>query len=335
MRRIIIFCVLTFAITFGLEIGLIYRMYEMVLVGNLQPAFLQFAIVAMMFMPAIGVVLTRLITKEGFKNAMIKPVAFKRTFKYYLLGWFGPTLLICLGAIVYFVIFPSDFDLMMTNMVEVAQQQYQLSGVNPPNDDAVRATLWLQLAIGALAGPLLNFITCFGEEWGWRGYLLPKVNEHLSFIPTTLLVGVIWGLWHAPLTIIGHNYGLVYAGYPYLGIFAMCCFCIVVGTFLSYITLKAKSCLPAVFGHAALNSFASAALMFSASGGNPFIGPLPVGLIGGSGLIATAVLIWVVMRKAPRWAGFETVKNKDSVLTAEVSIDLPLSPTDTDNLGAV
>ncbi|MCL2888821.1 MAG: CPBP family intramembrane metalloprotease, partial [Eggerthellaceae bacterium] len=133
------------------------------------------------------------------------------------------------------------------------------------------------------------------------GYLLPKVNERLSFIPTVLLTGFIWGLWHAPLTAIGHNYGLDYVGFPYLGILAMCCFCIVFGTFLSYITVKSKSCLPAAIAHGAMNGFAGGAIVFSVTGGNPFIGPYPVGVVGGIAFIAVAVIICIRMRKAPLW----------------------------------
>jgi membrane protease YdiL (CAAX protease family) len=37
------------------------------------------------------------------------------------------------------------------------------------------------------------------EEFGWRGYLLPKLREKYSFIVTILLLGMIHGVWHIPL----------------------------------------------------------------------------------------------------------------------------------------
>ena len=65
------------------------------------------------------------------------------------------------------------------------------------------------------------------------------------------------------------------------GIAAMCLFCVVVGIFLTYVTVRTGSCLAAAIGHGAINGFVSAALLFSVTGGNPFVGPLPVGVVGG------------------------------------------------------
>jgi len=120
--------------------------------------------------------------------------------------------------------------------------------------------------------------------------------EKLRVLPTMLISGVIWGLWHAPLTIIGHNYGIGYAGYPYLGIAAMCCFCVVMGTLFSYLSFRARSCIPAVIGHAMLNGLAAAGLLFT-SGQNidPFIGPAATGIVGGAGFIVTMIVCLVFM----------------------------------------
>jgi membrane protease YdiL (CAAX protease family) len=42
----------------------------------------------------------------------------------------------------------------------------------------------------------------FGEEYGWRGYLLPRLMP-LGETPATLVIGVIWALWHLPVLISG------------------------------------------------------------------------------------------------------------------------------------
>ena len=301
MKRIVVFCVVTFVITYALEFGVVYPLNEKANLGEIPSYIALISISAMMFLPSIGVVLTRLITREGFKNALIKPVNFKRTFKYYLLAWFAPPVLIALGAAVYYLAFPGDFDPTMSLMATSLESQVGAEVAGVMSAVPIQTVFLTQLIVGVLFAPLLNIVTCFGEEWGWRGYLLPKVNERLSFIPTVLVTGVIWGLWHAPITAIGHNYGLGYPGYPYLGIFAMCCFCVVAGTFLSYVTVKAKSCLPAAIGHGAINGFGSIGIFFSATGGNPFVGPFPVGIVGGTALIIVAVVICIRMRKEPRW----------------------------------
>ncbi|MFG1911752.1 CPBP family intramembrane glutamic endopeptidase [Kribbella sp. NPDC048928] len=43
-----------------------------------------------------------------------------------------------------------------------------------------------------LAGPV-------AEEFGWRGYVQPRLREHFGPVGTTLVLGAAWGVWHLPL----------------------------------------------------------------------------------------------------------------------------------------
>lgn len=96
---------------------------------------------------------------------------------------------------------------------------------------------------------------------------------------------------------LGHNYGLDYPGWPILGILAMCCLCVALSYLFSWLTLRAKSCLPAVFAHGALNGCSAAPLMFMAGMANPFVGPAPTGIIGGIGFIVVAVFCHISLKR--------------------------------------
>ena len=293
LKQIGIFLLITFVLTYGTEIFGI-----MPLAGGTeeQEAMVaQSMISSVMFLPAIGALLTRLITKERITaRTLMLNIELKKDLKYYGLMWFGFALLILFGAALYFLIFPNQFDANLGYMQAVADAQ----GLEATQTDLQQAVL-MQIVVGVLLAPFVNLINCFGEEWGWRGFLLPKLLKQFKVVPALILNGLIWGLWHAPLTIMGHNYGIGYPGYPVTGILAMCLFCIVTGIILSYVTIKTKSCIPAIMGHGTLNGFASAGILFSSLEHpyNVFLGPAPTGLIGGLGFIALAGFLLYLLYK--------------------------------------
>ena len=286
-KRILIYLALTFTITYSFCFFVIYPLNTSDNVRTNLNALTTLLIAAIMFFPALGVLLTRVITKEGFKNAWLHP-HFKGNIKTYLLAYFGPGVLTLLGTALHFIIFPNDFD----SGFGFLNSTLESAGASADTYPMSLSTLILvQAFTGLFFGPLMNFLTCFGEEWGWRGYLLPKMSEKLPLIPMLLANGVIWGLWHAPITALGHNYGVGYPGFPFTGIAAMCVFCIVVGAFLSYVSLKTQSCIPAVLGHGAINSIAGIGLYMTKDGGNAFIGPAPTGIVGMIPFIIVGVIL--------------------------------------------
>lgn len=276
VKRILIYVLITFVLTWAYCLLIVYPIANGEALNGVPALVTQLAVAAGMFCPAIGVLLTRLVTREGFKNAWLKP-NLKKHLRFYLLAWFGPAILTFAGMGIYFLLVSGSFD------PNCGYMRLTLEAAGTPADTIpmpLNMLMLIQAAQAVFLAPIMNFVTCFGEEWGWRGYLLPKMKNLLPTVPMLLVTGIIWGLWHAPLTIIGHNYGLGYWGFPFTGIGMMCIFCIVVGVFLSYVTLKTNSCIPAILGHGAINGIGAIGMYFTADGGNPFIGPAPTGIIG-------------------------------------------------------
>jgi membrane protease YdiL (CAAX protease family) len=61
-----------------------------------------------------------------------------------------------------------------------------------------------------------------GEEIGWRGYALPRMAARMGYGPASLLLGLIWGLWHLPLFFLSgaDKYGQSFPMYV-LGVIAL------------------------------------------------------------------------------------------------------------------
>ncbi|MPM94319.1 hypothetical protein SDC9_141465 [bioreactor metagenome] len=276
-KRIVLFLGITFVVTYVLEI----------FVMGIS------ALGVVIFIPLGAMIVTRIATGEGFEDMWVRP-RFKTNLRYYILSWILPILFILAGTVLYFVLFPAKFDQNLGYMAEL----YKAQGV-----DADAATLQsimsTQLIVALLISPLINAISCAFEEWGWRGYLLPKLTEIMKPIWAVLLSGLIHGLWFLPLVCLGYNYGVGYAGFPYLGIAAMCVFIVAISVFLSYVTYRTRSFLPAALARGAINAFASIGLyyLYASSEIEPFIGPAPTGIIGGAAFIIAAVVFAMLIIK--------------------------------------
>ena len=285
-RRTFIFLGLAFGIAWltGLVIHLTGGLVNSPQVGpGLSLALLLMA-VPYMWAPAVANILTRLLTREGWKDVGFRP-NFRKGWPYWLIGWVLPALMTIGGAAVFFLIFPHYFDIGLTRVQQSMQQSPFLARFSP----------WVLVSIEALLGilisPIVNSLATLGEEFGWRAYLLPKLLP-LGWRKAMLLMGLIWGVWHWPVIFMGYEYGFNYPGYPWLGplLFIWITFCL--GVFLAWITLRAGSVWPAVIGHAAINGIAALAVLATTGKPNPLLGPLPVGIIGSLGYAVVALILF-------------------------------------------
>lgn len=242
-----------------------------------------------MWLPVIATFLTKKITQDDSKVCC--KLCFRENWKTYLLSAYLPSVLVLVGAAFYFIIFPDHFDLEMSNIKILVAQVGQ---------DVVIPELSIGIIIAISIGLVLlapfvfvNHILAFGEEYGWRGYLLPLLCEKFGSQKGILLNGALWGLAHAPLVCVGVNYTGSYWGRPFTGVIMMTLFAMVVGIFLSFLTIKTKSIIPACIAHGVINAVREAPLFVCCSSYNALLGPKISGIIGMAGfIILGAFLLW-------------------------------------------
>ncbi|MEW9552403.1 CPBP family intramembrane glutamic endopeptidase [Nonomuraea sp. NPDC050783] len=127
-----------------------------------------------------------------------------------------------------------------------------LSGLREALDIAPGTpVLWPALATAAVLF-LVGVPLMVGEEWGWRGYLEPRLQP-LGLLPMVLISGLIWGLWHLPVAFLGDRE-------PLLWLPAYVVDCTLSGALLCWLRLRTHSIWPAVVGHAAISGFPGAVI---------------------------------------------------------------------------
>lgn len=237
IKRLLIYLALSFALAWAVFFAFILTGHQW---DGSNPNLESFAGLGMLA-PFMAHVLTRLITKEGFamtgKDSMMLGISFKnKKWIYFLFAMIVPWIYFELGHALNFLIYPEIFD-------PEGYRQYEIS----------KNMLILVPITSILQGTIVSF-AAFGEEGGWRGYMMPKLMNLMGTKKAVLIGGIIWGLWHAPLTCVGHNYGTDYPGFPYVGILLMCIFCTSLGIALTYVTVKSGSVWPAAIMHAVNNA---------------------------------------------------------------------------------
>jgi membrane protease YdiL (CAAX protease family) len=138
--------------------------------------------------------------------------------------------------------------------VDARSAVIQLSGGQATGLEQVpSAALLLLTGLQAvILAPILALLISFGEEYGWRGYLQGELIK-LGKVKGVLLVGLIWGMWHAPVILMGHNY----PGHPVLGVVLMTLYTIALAFFFGLAVLKSGSVWLAAFLHGLNNQVIS------------------------------------------------------------------------------
>lgn len=142
----------------------------------------------------------------------------------------------------------------------------------------------ISIASGLIAACTINAFFAFGEEVAWRGFLSECFGSICGegakgFWKKALAIGAIWGVWHAPIILMGHNY----PSHPVAGVAMMISFCMLFAPLIQFVRDKAKSVLAAAVMHGSLNAVAGLGILYL-SGYNDL-------LCGCCGLAGMAILL--------------------------------------------
>ena len=145
-----------------------------------------------------------------------------------------------------------------------------------------------------LLGPIMGITTgVFGEEYGWRIYLQDLLTSRFGKVKGVLLLGVVWGLWHAPAVLAGWTY----PGYGLIGLVVFTLFTTILGVMLSHGTMVSGTVWLAAYLHAIINSYGNYTLNLV-----KFNDPVYNFRLGIYGLTILGVCtVWLVIRNKKLW----------------------------------
>ncbi len=94
---------------------------------------------------------------------------------------------------------------------------------------------------------LVIILIALGEEYGWRGFLLPRLLRKFSLFWSSIILGLIWGMWHFPAYLIGK-------GVPQQMNFLVFMFWVILGSlFIGWIYFYTGSVLTSILAHISAN----------------------------------------------------------------------------------
>lgn len=238
-----------------------------------------------MFFPMITALVLQAIDKEKFNHTGL--INFKVKWSW-VVAWLLPVAMVLLCILV---------NGMMPGVELKYNAEQLITQYHVPEDqqDLVCEQMgqypaWLMMVIivfsGLVSGVTVNAVAAFGEEYGWRNYLVGALREE-KFWDAAPFIGFIWGIWHMPLIFMGHNY----PNEPQWGVLMMVVMCILLGVIELYFVLKTKSMVVAAIMHGTVNAVAGTVIYFTL-GGNDFLN----GMAGLSGFIVmglTILCIWI------------------------------------------
>ncbi len=282
-KRTGLFLLLCFSLSYG--VAAIFFL----LGGRLyDPTTVSFLILYM-FLPTGAVFIVLKYQKMSLTRILGEPFHFNR---WCVFAWLLPLFLVFAGLGLSLLVPGVEYSPTMEGLFEryaLVMPEEQMQEIKSYFEVVPLPPLLYGVVWGLASGLLVNSIFALGEEIGWRG-LLYNEFESLGFWPSSLAIGLIWGVWHAPIILQGYNY----PQHPFEGVFMMILLAVLLSPVLNFVRLKSKSVFGAAIFHGTLNGVGGISIYFLTGGSD-----LVTGLTGVIGLVLLAflnVVLYVVLK---------------------------------------
>ncbi len=227
------FLLFTFGFTY--PIVFIYYAKGYFLFGN-HPLYATFPLAFSIFAPAVGAFLVnQYIVGETKPDDTLAVRNIKRYLKMYFLmpGLF----LIVYGITILFVALPESW---MVDVYDLGDPDNMIPYMKIPSYFIFTSAIITSL----VTSPIVSSLHAFGQEYGFRGYLITKLLP-LGRKKAIVISSAVWALWYGPYMLIGMHYN----GNLFLGMLIWMVFIFFFGIFLGYLRLTSGTVILPCFAH--------------------------------------------------------------------------------------
>jgi len=293
VRSLVVYLVLAFGLAWAVA-GAVYLHYGADALRT-QPKtlgdhlVLEFALWGMMLCPAVAAFIVRgLVVRQPLRDLGLA----WGLYRGWLLAFAIPLAIVTAAFVISYLATPAHFDWALTHYRElVASRGQDLAKFDKMPKAGLHAIFFVQ---AVLVGPVLGLPFALGEELGWRGHLTPILMRLLGRPAGLVVAGAIWGLWHLPIILMGHNY----PQHPWLGAGLFVGFCVLLSPVLQWLFEVSGSALAPALGHGVINQATSYFVMTTVG-----YQALTVGTLGWPGYLALAVAGGLAFRRFLRGRG--------------------------------
>jgi len=248
-----------------------------------------------MLLPAIAAFLTRIFfDPRKFSDANLR----LGRWSDYLKFWITSLGISALTFLVYTLFGAGEWDLSGQAFLDRMAAQFLALGQDmntaTPAGMTPQMMLWLYFWGGLTIFNIVpGVITGFGEEFGWRGLLFPRLYAIKPWV-AFIIGGLIWYVWHLPLMLVSPQPSSLQTQMllmPVLALGSICTF-----TYLAYVYVKSGSVFVTAVAHITMNN-AQASLSYIFEVQNM--------LLANIGLVMVMAIVVIILLRSGQFQIFE------------------------------